>query len=243
VASRQAAALASSVFARALAAADQAAATTEVFAGAANDVQRRLEVLRTWLLSPEAGSSMASIAAPLPESTMRMFLEKTAGGCDVRRVALATTLLGGFLDRNAGGMAQFQLARYGDGVVEHYSRRTGEVELLMGMEAGQYRVERYLSPLAATSEGPPEVVERTLEPGDWLLLSSDGLGRTGGTTLWAELGDVLGAPPDRFFVGQGETAIRTAFGLLGKHVSGDDVPPDRFDDNWSLIVIQIEEGG
>ncbi len=241
VASRHAAALASIAFVRSMAAADTETLPLTRFVAAGSAVQRQLEALRTWLLGHAASPLLASIAAPLPESTMRAFLEKTAEGNDVRRVALATTLIGGYLARGEDGRQHLQVARYGDGVVEHYRHRTGDVQQLMSMEAGRYRVEQYLSPLPATALAEPEIVERIVEPGDWILLSSDGLGRGDGGTLWEELGHVFPSPPDQFFKGQGHAVVGTAFSFLSSYVEQEGSPLDLFDDNWSLIVIQIGE--
>jgi hypothetical protein len=151
--------------------------------------------------------------------------------------ALASTLIGGYLTP-AGPSAAGHVLRIGDGVVEKLSP-PGRCASVLGMDSTVTEVSSYFGPgpIALGSLSAAQVEPVTLDPGEWLLVSSDGLTRGHSNPVAVQLSNLIG--PD--FLRQLEPREGAALTLLDRAAQAADLAhaanPALFGDNLSLLLI------
>jgi hypothetical protein len=242
--SRHAAALAVHRFCSEAARLYQCSGTDEaVLVEAAHYTQRGLDdVLEDILADP---------SAPVPEFLKSSMAEKTAfavlgntktGEKDFLQPALATTLIGGFLQPGPDGREfHCTVLCVGDGAVERIGQ-DGAAFPLIATDPGKTEIGGFIgagvrSRRMLEREGVT-VGHQVLRAGEHLLISSDGLARGHTNTVWDEIVELTGDPRSR--LERGNDAI--AVGLLRDVAGAADARHEAgglLDDNLSLIVVAV----
>lgn len=201
----------------------------------AQEARTSLEDLLTQLL---AKPDVAALGTELPLESARRILQNTRSGASKHLApALSTTLITGIIRPAASDGARHEaiVLRIGDGVVEHV-RDTGSVTPVFEMDPAVTEIAAAIGPgpLSAASFDPEKMVRTiVLEPGDVLVVSSDGLVRGHEGTVWATIAPLMeaaswSASSARRIL---ERAAETADGAQAANRQS-----MLFDDNLSLIL-------
>jgi serine/threonine protein phosphatase PrpC len=189
------------------------------------------DLLAQFIANPE----LATAGVELPRSSAVRILDNTRTGANRHLPpALNATLIAGIVRRH-GSAAEATLLRIGDGIAEHV--RDSVVHQVFGMDAETTQITTAVGPGASKAAPVDEATairSVTLESGDRLLISSDGLVRGHRADVWSTI-----AP---FMSGEPWTAT-SASGILQRAATAADAAHREnpgtalFDDNLSLVLI------
>ncbi len=188
------------------------------------------DLLARFIVNPE----LATAGIELPRSSAIRILDNTRTGANRRLPsALNTTLIAGIV-RHRGTGAEATLLRIGDGIVEHV--RGSAVQQVFAMDAATTQIASAVGP--GISKAPVDdataMQSVTLERGDVLVISSDGLVRGHDADVWSTI-----AP----FMNGARWTDKSAPGILqGAATAADaahreDPRTALFDDNLSIVMI------
>jgi hypothetical protein len=206
---------------------------------AARNAHSALDSLLETLLAQWTEHDFAEVYADMGRDGAARILENTRSPKRDWPPALASTLIGGYLTPD-GTAATGQILRIGDGVVEKLSP-SGHCVSVLGMDSAVTEVSSFFGPgpAAAGSLSSARAVPIALDPGEWLLVSSDGLTRGHANSVTHELSTLLGPDFLRILEPREGAALtlldRAADAADQAHASG--VNSALFADNLSLLLV------
>jgi serine/threonine protein phosphatase PrpC len=189
------------------------------------------DLLARFVTNPE----LAMAGTDLPRASAIRILDNTRTRANRHLpAALSTTLIAGIVRRTASGI-EATVLRIGDGIAEHI--RNAQVRTVFGMESETTQISAAVGPgadAAVPIDRSTAIQSVMLQPGDRLVISSDGLVRGHASDVWSAI-----AP----FLGHDRWNDASASGVLERAANAADAAyhenPDtvRFDDNLSLVLI------
>ena len=211
----------------------------DVLLKAARMAHTGLDSLLEILLAQWTEHDFSEVYADMGRDGAARILENTRAPKRDWPPALASTLIGGYL-APAGASASGHVLRIGDGVVEKLDP-LDRCASVLGMDSTVTEVSTHFGPgpIAAGNLSAAQVVPMTLDPGEWLLVSSDGLTRGHSSSVAGQLSALLG----RDFLRRLPPANGAALSLIDHataaadqaHASG--AASAMFDDNLSLVLV------
>ena len=211
----------------------------DVLLKAARMAHTVLDSLLKTLLAQWTEHDFSEVYADMGRDSAARILENTRAPKRDWPPALASTLIGGYL-APAGASASGHVLRIGDGVVEKLDP-FDRCDSVLGMDSTVTEVSTYFGPgpIAAGNLSAAQVVSITLDPGEWLLVSSDGLTRGHSNSVSDQLSARLGRDFLRQLPPTNGAALspleRAAAAADQAHASGTAL--DLFGDNLSLVLV------
>jgi hypothetical protein len=199
--------------------------------------QRQLENLLEDFAAQVATERFRSLCGDLPLTTVQRLIENTLQPRKANwPTVLSTTLIGGVIvPHPSQRMAQVYLLRLGDGIVEH--RQPSGWSVCLGMNRDETQISSFLAPGPkgkACLQNLDITAPITLQPGDELLISSDGLMRGHYEPVWQQVvkGE-LPARDDLALLLLQQAADRADQLSLSKNL-------ELYGDNLSLILLRFK---